>query len=133
MEVCKQEESEEKATVLVGMESPEEPGMQQRGLLQECKLPRVLSLEKKSGEHLKWTHWEKVQHCTDLPHQVTFPAHTEQRKTGQGLGRTFPLIRKRIRMRRRAREKRQILKKLRAALQRKFRGQQWFVWREFPG
>ena len=26
---------------------------------------------------LKWTHLEQVQHCTDLPRQVTFPAHTE--------------------------------------------------------
>ena len=45
---------------------------------------------KESSEHFKWTHldWRglQVQHCTDLPSQVTIPAHTEQRKTRQGLG-----------------------------------------------
>ena len=45
----------------------------------------VLNLEKERNEHLKWTHWVQVQHCTDLPLQVTFPAHTKQRKTGPGL------------------------------------------------
>ena len=48
--------------------------------------PRVLNLEKESSEHLKWTHLEQVQHCTDLPRQVTFPPHTEQEKMGPGLG-----------------------------------------------
>ena len=32
---------------------------------------------------LRWNHLEQMQHCTDLPRQVTFPAHTEQGKTGQ--------------------------------------------------
>ena len=27
-----------------------------------------------------------MQHCTDLPRQVTFPAHTEQGKMGPELG-----------------------------------------------
>ena len=31
-----------------------------------------------------------MQHCTDLPRQVTFPAHTKQGKTGQGFGLTLP-------------------------------------------
>ena len=39
-----------------------------------------------SCEHLRWTHLEQVQHCTDLSHQVTFPEHTEQGKVGPGLG-----------------------------------------------
>ena len=37
-------------------------------------------------DHLRWTHLEQVQHCTDLPCQVTFPAHTEQGRMGPGLG-----------------------------------------------
>ena len=56
------------------------------GQLQELELPKVLNLERESCEHLSWTHLEQVQHCTDLPCQVTFPAHTEQRKMGPGLG-----------------------------------------------
>ena len=35
---------------------------------------------------LDGTHLEQVQHSTDLPRQVTFPAHTEQGKMGPGLG-----------------------------------------------
>ena len=54
------------------------------GKLQE--LPRALNLERESCEHLRWTHLEQVQHCTDLPRQVTFPAHTKQGKMGPGLG-----------------------------------------------
>ena len=57
-----------------------------RGQLQERELPRALNLERESCEHLRWTHLEQVQHCTDLPCQVTFPAHTEQGKMGPGLG-----------------------------------------------
>ena len=69
-----------------------------------------------------------MQHCTDLPRQVTFPVHTKQGKTGQGLGSMLPLIRRSRRMRRRARERqekredRPILKRLRATLLRWFRG-----------
>ena len=70
MEVYKLREKE--VTVLVGVGSPEVSGTQ----LQEGELPRVLNLEKESSEHFKWTHLEQVQHCTDLPGQVTFPAHT---------------------------------------------------------
>ena len=69
------EESEEEVTVLW-----------QGGKLQELELPRALNLDRESCEHLRWTRLEQVQHCTDLPRQVTFPAHTEQGKTGPGLG-----------------------------------------------
>ena len=74
--------------------------------------------------------FQQVQHCTGLPIQVTFPAHTEQEKKESGLGRTLPLNRRRREMRRWAREgkekkenKRPILKVLRAALLRSIRGQ----------
>ena len=56
------------------------------GQLQECELPRALKLDRESCEHLRGTHLEQVQHCTGLPHQITFPAHTEQGKIGPGLG-----------------------------------------------
>ena len=69
------EESEEVVTVL-----------RQGGQLQECELPRALNLERDSCEHLRWTNLEQVQHCTDLPRQVTFSVHTEQGKMGPGLG-----------------------------------------------
>ena len=59
------------------MLTPEEAGTQQGAA-------KVLNLEKESSEHFKQTHLEQVQHCTDLPRQVTFPAHTEQGKTGLG-------------------------------------------------
>ena len=49
------------------------------------ELPRALHWDKKSCEHLRWTHLEQAQHCTDLPRQVTFSAHTEQGKMGPGL------------------------------------------------
>ena len=39
-----------------------------------------------SCEHLRWTHLKQAQHCTDMPRQVTFSAHTEQGKMGSGLG-----------------------------------------------
>ena len=60
--------------------------LRQGGQLQEWELPRALNLERESCEHLRWTHLEHVQHCTDLPYQVTFPAHTEQGKMGPGSG-----------------------------------------------
>ena len=44
-----------------------------------------MSLGRESSEHLKWTHLEQVQHCTDLPRQVTSPALTEQGKMKPGL------------------------------------------------
>ena len=71
--------SEEGVTVL-------RVGTQQEWHLQECELPRALNLERESCEHLRWNHLEQVQHCTDLPCQVTFPAHTEQEKMGLWLG-----------------------------------------------
>ena len=71
--------------MLVGVAAPKKARAQQGGQLQERELPRVLNLEKESSEHFERTHFEHVQHCTDLPGQVTFPAHTEQGKTGQGL------------------------------------------------
>ena len=93
MEVHQPEESKEEVTVLVGVRSPKKAGAQQEEQLQEWELPRVLTLEKKSSEHFKWTQLKHVQHCTDLPRQVTFPVHTKQGKTGQGLGWTSPLER----------------------------------------
>ena len=51
----------------------------------EVRADKILNLEKESGEHLKWTHLEQVQHCTYLPRQVTFPAHTEKEKMGPEL------------------------------------------------
>ena len=80
MEVYKLKESEEKDKVSVGVGSPEEIVTQQGGQLQE---PKVLNVEKERREHFRLTHLEQMQHCTDLPRQVTFPAHTEQGKTGQ--------------------------------------------------
>ena len=74
MGVYKLEESEQEVTVLVGVRI--------RGTTLGV---RILNLEKESCEHFKWTHLEQVQHCTDLPIQVTFPVHTEQGKTGLGL------------------------------------------------
>ena len=85
MEAYKLEESKEEETVLVGVESPVEAGAHQVGQFQKCKLPRFLNLENESSERLKWTELEKVQHCTDLPLQVTFPAHTEKGRTGPRL------------------------------------------------
>ena len=45
---------------------------------------------KESSEHFKWTHldWRglQMQHCTDLPRQVTFPQHTELESTEQKVG-----------------------------------------------
>ena len=63
------EESEERVTVL-----------------RQGTAPRALNLDRESCDHLRWTHLEQVQHCTNLPRQVTFPAHTEQEKMGPGLG-----------------------------------------------
>ena len=78
VEVYTSEESKEGVTVLrVGT---------QQGVAAPRELPKVLNLERESCEHLRWTHLEQVQHCTDLPHQVTFPVHTEQGKMGPGLG-----------------------------------------------
>ena len=65
----------------MGVRPPEDIGRQQEG-----ELPGVWNLEKESNEHLKWIHLELVQHCTNLPFQVTLPAHTEQEKMGPGLG-----------------------------------------------
>ena len=56
------------------------------GTQQGGTAPRVLNLERESCEHLSWTHLEQVQHCADLPRQVTFPAHTELGKMGPGFG-----------------------------------------------
>ena len=53
------------------------------GQLQECELPSLLNLEKESSERFKWAHLVQVQNCTDLPRQVTFPAHTDQGKRDQ--------------------------------------------------
>ena len=50
-------------------------------LRQGGEAPRAQKLDKESCEHLRWTHLEQAQHCTDLPRQVT-----EQGKMGPGLG-----------------------------------------------
>ena len=63
------EESEEGVTVLW-----------QGGKLQESELPKALNLDNESCVHLRLTHSKQAQHCTDLPRQVTFPAHTEENK-----------------------------------------------------
>ena len=106
--------------------------------LQEWELPRVLDLERESSEHIRCTHLEQVQHCTDLPRQVTFPVHSEQGKIGPKLRQTLPLINRRRKMRRQrwalnSQEKREdnrpILEKLCAALLRSFRvehAKKWF-------
>ena len=73
------EESEEEVTVL-------RVGTHQGGKLQDWELSSFLNLERESCEHLRWTHLEQVQHCTDLPRRVTFPAHTEHGKMGPGFG-----------------------------------------------
>ena len=74
VEVYMSEKSQEEVTVL------------REGTKQGGTAPRVLNLERESCEHLRWTHLEQVQHCTDLPRQVTFSVHTEQVKMGPGLG-----------------------------------------------
>ena len=58
----------------------------EQGAAPGVRSTKVLNLERESCEHFRWTHLEQVQHCPDLPCQVTFPAHTEQGKTGPGLG-----------------------------------------------
>ena len=57
-----------------------------RGQFQELELPRVLNLERESSEYFGCTHLMQVQHCTDLPREVTFTMHTEEGKMGTGLG-----------------------------------------------
>ena len=66
--------------MLVGVESPEEAKTHQGG-----ELPRVLNLEKERSEHFKGNYLKQVQHCTNLLCHITFPAHTEQVKTGPRL------------------------------------------------
>ena len=61
-------------------------GVQGATVLRQGAAPTALNLERKSCKQYRWTHLEQVQHCTDLPHQVTFPAHTKQGKMGAGLG-----------------------------------------------
>ena len=43
-----------------------------------------LNLKKDSSKHLKWVDLEQVQHCANLPLQVTFLMRSEQRKTVLG-------------------------------------------------
>ena len=79
---------------------------------------------------LPYTHLEWVQHCTDLPHQITLPAHTEQRKINTGVGKSLPLVRSRRERRCRKRkqqksnrkkDRRSILERIRVALLRSVR------------
>ena len=99
VEVYMSEESKEGVTVffLAG------------GQLQE--LPRVLNLERESWEHFRWTHLEQVQHCTDLPCQVTFPEMRRRRRAKEGQEK------------RKGENRWPILKKLCAAILQSFRGQ----------
>ena len=53
MKVYQLEKSEEKGTVLAGVESPKKAEAQQRGQIQHGELPRVLNLENESSEHFK--------------------------------------------------------------------------------
>ena len=101
------------------------------------RVAKSLNLERESSEHLRCTHLQQVQHCTDLPRQITFLAHTKQGKMGPGLGRTLPLIKRtrRIRRRRRASKSQEkgedrlpILEKMCVALLRSFRGQHGKKW-----
>ena len=75
-------------TVEVYMSEKSEDGV--TVLWQREAAPRVRAAKSsefgESYDHLRWTHLEQVQHCTDLPRQVTFPVHTEQGKMGPGLG-----------------------------------------------
>ena len=58
----------------------------QGGQVQKWELRRALNLEEESSEHLRGTHSVQVQHCTDLPLQVIFPAHIELGNMGLELG-----------------------------------------------
>ena len=91
--------------------------------------PRALNLERESCEHLRWTHLEQLQHCADLPHQVTFPAHTAG-KDGARVGMNVTAHQEKEKneetktgKRRAGEERRPILRKLCAALLRSFSGQ----------
>ena len=91
-------------------------------------------MERESCENLRWTHLEQVQHCSGLPHQFTFSEHTEQGKMGPGLVRmnvtahqekekNEELKTGKTRAGEERENRRPILKKLRVALLRSFRGQ----------
>ena len=85
VEVYMSEESEERVTVLrVGT---------QQGAALRLRAAKSSEFERESCEPRRWTHLEQVQHCTDLPRQVTFPAHTEQGKMGQGLDERYLSLR----------------------------------------
>ena len=56
------------------------------GAAPRVKAAKSSEFERESCEHLRWTHLEQAQHCTDLSHQVSCPVHTEQGKMGPGLG-----------------------------------------------
>ena len=68
-----------------------------------------------------------MQHCTDLPRQVTFAAHTEQKKDGSrvGMNATAHQEKEKNEETKTGMEKgrRSILEKLHAALLRSSRGQ----------
>ena len=85
-----------------------------------------MNLEKESSEHLKWTHLEQVQHCIDLPLQVTFTAHTEHGKDiGMNVAAHQEEQNKKKGKRKAGEERKQLsdFKRLRAILLRWFRGQ----------
>ena len=75
-----------------------------------------------------------MQHCIDLLHQVTFPAHTKQGKTGQAFWINVAAHQEKEKnektVKRKAGEDRPILKRLRATPLRSFRGctaKKWLV------
>ena len=79
---------EEKVTGLNDWGPPGEGGQ-----IHEWELPKALNLEE-SREHHTWNNLEQVQHCANLPLQVTSPAHTKQEKMGAGLRHILPFIRR---------------------------------------
>ena len=52
-------------TVEVYMSEESEEGVT---VLRQGGQPRALNLEREICEHLRWTHLEQAQHCTDMPH-----------------------------------------------------------------
>ena len=72
--------------VYISEESEEEVAVLRQGKAPRVRAAKSSEFERESCEHLRWTHLEQVQHCTDLPRHVTYPAHTEQGKMGPGLG-----------------------------------------------
>ena len=80
--------------VLVDWGQPRKAEVQQEGQLQQRELEREFNF-KEEKVYLKCAHLEQVQHCTDLPYQVTLLAHTKQDKMGPEFRQTLLLISRR--------------------------------------